>query len=194
MIVKTSSIGNLSNKIAENVFVVVSQNINNNSSQLLTYKNDTYGVNIRDPISWNSSPREGNDKTGDSSIDIVSFSPKDTISSATFDVSFDSVHSGENLKQFVSDPISDDKTDLKNFKINESSSSENSLAGNPTYKMLYSYTDQGENIMGLETGTLIGNEAYFIQYENSPAQFDSNLRLVWKMIDSLNITNSKNSG
>jgi hypothetical protein len=194
LIVTTSPIGSLCNKITENAFAASSQSTNNNSSQFLTYTNDTYGINILYPASWNSSPGEGNNKTGDSSTDIVSFSPKDTNSSATFDVSVDNVDSGENLKQFVSDSISDDKTDLQNFKVNESSSSGNSLAGNPAYKMLYSYIDNGENIKGLETGTIIGNKAYFIQYENSPEQFDSDLPLVQKMIDSLKITTPKIHG
>jgi hypothetical protein len=39
------------------------------------------------------------------------------------------------------------------------------LAGDHAYKIVYSYTDAGKNFNGLETGTIIGNKAYFIKYE-----------------------------
>jgi len=192
LIVTTAPISNLTNKMTGNAFALSNQSTstsnNGNTSQFLIYKNNSYGLNIQYPATWSSSPGEGNDNSGDSSADIVPFSPKDSNSSATLDILVDSVDSGENLKQYVSDSISDDKTDLKNFTVSESSTSGNTLAGNPAYKLIYSYTDQGENFKGLETGTIIGNKAYFIQYENSPSQFDSDLPLVQKMIDSLQLT------
>src|SRR6185295_5539098 len=98
------------------------------------------------------------DNSGDSSTDIVTFSPKDTSSSATFDVLVEKVDCGENLKEYVSDSISDDKTDLKNFTASETPLNSVTLAGSPAYKVIYSYTDQGENFKGLETGTLVGNK------------------------------------
>jgi hypothetical protein len=39
------------------------------------------------------------------------------------------------------------------------------LAGDHAYKIVYSYTDASKNFNGLETGTIIGNKAYFIKYE-----------------------------
>ena len=192
LIITTAPISDLTNKMTGNAFALSNQssssNNNGNTSQFLTFENDSYGINIQYPANWSSSPGEGNDNSGDSTTDIVSFSPKDPNSSTTLDILVDSVDSGENLKQYVSDSISDDKTDLKNFKVSESSTSGNTRAGNPAYKLIYSYTDQGENFKGLETGTIIGNKAYFIQYENSPSQFDSDLPLVQKMIDSLQLT------
>ena len=198
LLVTTAPISNLTNKMVGNAFALSNQssitnNNSSNSSEFLTYKNGSYGVNIQYPANWNSSPGEGNDNSGDSSTDIVTFSPKDPNSSATFDVLVGNVDSGESLKQYVSDSISNDKTDLKNFTVSESSSTGNTLAGNPAYKLIYSYTDQGENFKGLETGTILGNKVYFIQYENSPSQFDSDLPTIQKMIDSLKLTSSKNS-
>jgi len=160
LLVTTAPISNLTNKMVGNALAVSNQNNNTTTSQpseFLAYRNDSYGISIQYPSNWSSSPGEGNDNSGDSSTDIVTFSPKGTNSSATFDVLVDSIDSGENLKQYVSDSISDDKTDLKNFKVNESSSTGNTLAGNPAYKLVYSYTDQGEDFKGLETGTIIGN-------------------------------------
>ena len=122
------------------------------------------------------------------------FSPKDTSSSATFDVSMDKVDSSENLKQYVSDSISDNKIDLKNYTASEPTLNGVTLVGFPAYKVIYSFTDQGENIKGLEMGTMVGNKVYFITYENSPSKFDSDFPTVQKMIDSFELTRSRSSG
>jgi len=183
---------NFTYKLAGTVFAA--SNVSSNPPGLLAYKNDSYGVNIQYPANWSSNPGEGNDNSGDSSTEIVTFSPKDTSSSATFDVSVDKVDSRENLKQYVSDSISDNKIDLKNYTASEPTLNGVTLAGTPAYKVMYSFTDQGENIKGLETGTIVGNKVYFITYENSPSKFDSDLPTVQKMIDSFKLTSSKSSG
>lgn len=118
---------------------------------------------------------------------LTAFTICSVLPQTVIDVLVDTVDSGESLKQYVSDLISDDKIDLKNFKVNESSTSGNTLAGDPAYKIIYSYTDQGENFKGLETGTIVGNKVYFLQYENSPTQFDSDLPTAQKMIDSFKL-------
>ncbi|MFZ0325923.1 MAG: hypothetical protein WBP64_14725 [Nitrososphaeraceae archaeon] len=82
----------------------------------------------------------------------------------------------------VSDSISDNKADLKNLKDSESTLSGNILPGFPAYNIIYSYTDEGQSSKGLETGTIVGNKTYFIQYENSPAQFDSDPPLPQKLL------------
>jgi len=181
-------------KFAGAAFAATPQKNINNSGDFLTYNNASYGVNIQYPHNWSSSPGEGNDNSGDSSTDIASFSPKDSSSSASLDVLVDNIDSSENLKQYVSDSISDDKTDLKNFTVSEPIFNGVNLAGSPAYKLIYSYTDQGQNFKGLETGTIIGNKAYFIQYENSPSKFDSDLPTIQKMIDSLTLANIHNTG
>jgi hypothetical protein len=181
-------------KFARTAFAAPPQKNTSIPSGLLTYNNASYGTSIQYPSNWSSSPGQGNDNSGDSSTDIVSFSPKDSSSSASFDVLVDNIDSGENLKQYVSDSISDDKTDLKNFTVSEPVFNGVTLAGSPAYRLVYSYADGGENFKGLETGTIIGNKAYYVQYENSPSKFDSDLPTVQKMIDSLTLTNIRNSG
>jgi hypothetical protein len=181
-------------KFAGTAFAATHQKNTKIPSEFLTYNNGSYGISIQYPPNWSSSPGEGNDNSGDSSTDIVSISPKDSSSSASLDVLVDNIDSGENLKQYVSDSISDDKTDLKNFTVSEPIFNGVSLAGSPAYKLIYSYTDQGQNFKGLETGTIIGNKAYFIQYENSPSKFNSDLPTIQKIIDSLTVANIHNSG
>ena len=111
---------NFTYKLAGTVFAASTSNVSSNPPGLLTYKNDSYGVNIQYPANWSLNPGEGNDNSGDSSTDIVTFSPKDTSSSVTFDVSVDKVvDSSENLKQYVSDSISDNKIELKNYTASE---------------------------------------------------------------------------
>lgn len=194
LIVTSAPSSNGTYKFAGTAFAATPQKNTSIPSGLLTYNNASYGTSIQYPSNWSSNPGGGNDNSGDSSIDIVSFSPKDSSSSATLDVLVDNIDSGENLKQYVSDSISDDKTDLKNFTVSEPVFNGVTLAGSPAYKLIYSYTDEGEHLKGLETGTIIGNKAYFIQYENSPSKFDSDLPTVQKMIDSLTLANIRNSG
>lgn len=194
LIIASAASSNLSSKLVGKVFAASTPDVSSNSPGLLTYKNDTYGVSLQYPANWSFSPGEGNNNTAGSSTDIVSFSPKESNSSATLDVLVDSVDSGVDLKQFVSDSISDNKIDLKNFKASETTLNGITLAGSPAYRVIYSYTDAGENFKGLETGTIVGNKVYFIQYENSPTQFDSNLPIVQKMIDSFKLTDGKSSG
>jgi eukaryotic-like serine/threonine-protein kinase len=175
---------------------MAASNSNNLSSaipnKLLDYKNSTYGISMQYPANWESTPGENNN-SGDSSIDVVSFSPTgENNSSATVDLLVDTVDSSQNLKQFVSDSISDNKIDLKDFKVLDSSTGDVTLASAPAYKIVYTYTDAGQNFKGLETGTIIGNKVYFVQYENSPAQYDRDLPSAQKMIDSLKIENSAN--
>jgi hypothetical protein len=86
----------------------------------------------------------------------------------------------------MSDSISSDKTDLQGFKVDETTLN-GTIAKLPAYRFLYTYTDQGQNFKGLETGTIVGNKAYFIQYENSPAQFDTDLPVAQDMFDSFKI-------
>ena len=76
----------------------------------------------------------------------------------------------------VPELISDNKIDLKDFKVLNSSTGDVTLASAPAYKVEYTYTDDtGQNLKGLETGTIIGNRVYFAVYENSPAQYDRDL-------------------
>ena len=97
----------------------------------------------------------------------------------------DNVDPNESLNQHVSDTISDDKSSLTNFKLE--SNLNVSLAKLPAYKLIYTYKYQGENIKELETGTIVGNKVYYIQYYNSPTQFDTDLPIAQKMIDSFKI-------
>ena len=45
---------------------------------------------------------------------------------------------------------------------------------------------------GAETGTIIGNKVYFVQYENSPSRYDKDLPTAQKIIDSFKIENHIN--
>jgi hypothetical protein len=150
--------------------------------KFLVYKNNTYGVTIEYPASWSPSPGEEND----SSLNLATFSPSNNdYSSVTVDLFVDNVHSNESLNHLVSDIISDDKSSLTNFKLE--SNLNVSLAKLPAYKLTYTYIYKGQNFKELETGTIVGNKVYYIQYNTIPTQFDTNLPMAQKMIDSFKI-------
>jgi hypothetical protein len=176
--------------IVKNALAVSNNNTSSKiaSQKFLVYQNDTYGISIQYPASWSSSGGEGGNDSADSSVDLISFSPpnNNNSDSATVDLLVDNVDSGVSIQQYMSDSISSDKTDLQSFKVDETTLN-GTLAKLPAYKFLYTYTDQGQNFKGLETGTIVGNKAYYIQYENSPAQFNTDLPVVQEMIDSIKI-------
>lgn len=163
-----------------------------NTEKWLEYNNNTYGISIQYPSSWESSPGENNG-SGGSSIDVATFSPtREKNSSAILDLLVDTVDPGQNLKQYVSDSISDNIADRKDFRVLKSSIGNITLAGVPAYKIVYTYADAGQNFKGLETGTIIGNRVYFVQYENSPSRYDKDISTAQKMIDSFKIENPLN--
>jgi hypothetical protein len=163
-----------------------------NTEKWLEYNNNTYGISIQYPSSWESSPGENNG-SGGSSIDVATFSPtREKNSSAILDLLVDTVDPGQNLKQYVSDSISDNMADRKDFRVLKSSIGNITLAGVPAYKIVYTYADAGQNFKGLETGTIIGNRVYFVQYENSPSRYDKDISTAQKMIDSFKIENPLN--
>jgi PsbP-like protein len=112
-----------------------------NAEKSLVYDNNTYGISIQYPSSWESSPGEYNG-SGGSSIDVATFSPTSEMnSSAIIDLLVDTVDPGQNLKQYVSDTISDNKAVLKDFKVLKFSIGNITLAGVPAYKIVYTYAD-----------------------------------------------------
>ena len=99
---------------------------------------------------------------------------------------------GFRTKTILSDSISDNTADRKDFRVLKSSIGNITLAGVPAYKIVYTYADAGQNFKGLETGTIIGNRVYFVQYENSPSRYDKDISTAQKMIDSFKIENPLN--
>ncbi|HEY7572592.1 MAG TPA: PsbP-related protein [Nitrososphaeraceae archaeon] len=164
----------------------ITNNPNPNPSSLQEYKNDTYAVSVQYPANWEVRPGENNSGT-DSTIDIATLSPRESNSSASFDLLVDSVDSGLNLKQYVLDSITANKVDLKDYKVLETEVGNITIAGLPGYSLLYTFSDSGEIMKGLETGMIKGNKVYFVQYENSQSQYYKDLTTAHKMISSLKV-------
>jgi hypothetical protein len=139
------------------------------SSSLLGYRNDTYGVSVQYPENWQVSAGENN-SSADSTIDSATLLPRANNSSASFDLLVDMVDSGLNLKQYVLDSISSNREDLKDYKVLETEVGNVTFAALPAYSILYTFSDSGQIMKGLESGTIIGNKVYLVQHENSQSQ------------------------
>ena len=80
---------------------------------------------------------------------------------------------------------------MKDFEPIESNTN-SILAGNPAYKLVYTYTETWENknkdddipLKVLEIGTIIRGKAYYIEYDAEPAVYDSYLPTIQMMVDS----------
>ena len=81
------------------------------------------------------------------------------------------------------------KKDSKDFKVIESNTN-NILAGNPAYKLIYTKAMEPENanIKTLEIGTIIASKVYFIRYYAPLQTYSIYLPDVQKMINSFEVT------
>jgi hypothetical protein len=81
-------------------------------------------------------------------------------------------------------------TGFPGFKLLESDT-QNSLAGNRAYTIIWTYTSPTYGIRkSIEIGTIIGNKGYFVDYTAAEDKFQDYLVVVQKMINSFEIINS----
>lgn len=91
------------------------------------------------------------------------------------------------LKQYVLDSISANRIDLIDYKVLKTEVGNVTIAGLPACSIFYNFSDSGQIMKGLESGTIIGNKVYFVQYENAPSQYTKDLPTAQKMISSLKV-------
>ena len=92
------------------------QQTTTSTTNILTYKNSTYGIKIQYPSSWDE---EQNGTKQDTETDIITFYPPAVNSNASLDVTMDDIsdEKGVSLSQYASDDIGDLKQSLKDFKL-----------------------------------------------------------------------------
>jgi serine/threonine-protein kinase len=153
---------------------------------LLTYQNSTYGIKLQYPSSWD---KEVNGTKQDTETDIVTFYPPASNSNASLDVSIDDIsdEKGISLAQYANDGLSDLKQSLHNFK-SIGLTTNNTLAGLPAYKSLYTYVDGKNTFKDMEIGVIKGDKAYILTYEAGTDEFDKYLPTIQQTLNSFQIT------
>ena len=153
------------------------------STNLITYINSTYGIKLQYPSNWD---KQENGTKQDTQTDVVSFSPPASNSNASLDVSTDNGVKGESITEYSSGSLSDLKQSFKNFKLIESTNTV--LAGLPAFRLIFTSENENTITRDMEIGTIKGDTAYLLTYEGGVSEYDKNLPIAQKMIDSFQIT------
>jgi len=171
-----------------------SHNNNYNSPDLPfnTFENSTYGIKMIFPSNWN---KEENLSEGGSNygklVDVVRFSPpfennNSDKSSENLDIKVDNISDIQpvTLAKYTNDSIEDLGKDFKIiwFDVNATMS-----GGIPAYKLEYTGIEQDVNLNAMTIFTMKGNEAYIISYMAEPSRYSSDLPMVQKMINSIEL-------
>ncbi len=179
-------------------FEVIPQN-SSAATSLSTYENRNYGIHIQYPSDW--SVQES--KSSGELINVATFvSPTGPDSDPTADVCIylDKLHNStttlDNYAHFVAFTDYENKPSyIHAFKLLELSTNSSTLAGKPAYTIIGTYQNPSFGLQQLmETGTIIGNKAYSVQYIADAPKYSDYLPIIQKMIDSLVIKRSLGTG
>ena len=116
-------------------------------------------------------------------------SPDDENLSGDFTVEVERLNGSHSMQEYVADTV-DQYSSYDGFKL-ISLSLNSTLGGLRAYSILYTQNYNSTlNLTTLEVGTIRGNLAYFIEYYAFDEQFNQNLPIAKKMIDSIEFINS----
>jgi len=170
--------------ISDNLSIITFAQVTNINSSFSTYENSTYGITIKYPNGWDIDESGGIHGTD---INIVTFSSPNQTDSAIVNLHQDKQDNiGSNMTNFLKSELSYYKNNLRDFQIGTISN--NLLAGNNGYKMLFTYTDNnGSKMKDMEVGTVIGDKAYYIIYDVKESLFNNYLPIIQTMLNSFNV-------
>ena len=124
------------------------------------------------------------------SPDIVTFYPHAINSNASLTVTVDNIsdEKGIPLAQYAADSNDAIKHRTKDFKL-LGSTTNNTLAGLPAYKSVYTYAGRNNStVQGVEIGAIKGDKVYIFTYEAGPNEYDTYFPMIRNMIYSVQIT------
>ena len=121
--------------------------------------------------------------------EVVEINPPSAHIRPSFSIFIDSIRPNTTLDVYLANTIQsyrDNPTDLPNFTL-ISNTKNIMLAGNPGYKISYSYDFRPNTVLGVEIGTIMDDKVYQITYLADAKQYDNFLLNMNKMIESLRI-------
>ena len=165
---------------------------NNSDVKFDTFQSAAYRIKVLYPSNWEKEENVGSSgSVADKLIDIVRFSPpfensNSDKSAENLDVKVDDISDIKpiSVAKYANDTIEDLK---KDFKI--LSEDRNATVGNnnPSYKVEYTGTEQDVNLNAMIIFTIKGDNAYIISYMAEPSRYSSDLPVIQKMLDSIEI-------
>lgn len=177
--------------VLSGVFLIVATNKavfaqHTTTANLLTYENSTNDIKLQYPSGWDKDLNV-------TSPDVVTFYPRAINSNASLTITVDDIsdEKGIPLAQYASDSNDAIKHQTKDFKL-VGSTTNNTLAGLPAYKSIYTYAaDNNTKVQGMEIGAIKGDNVYIFTYEAGPNEYDKYLPIVQQLIKSFQIASSQ---
>jgi hypothetical protein len=180
----TTSISNLASWAQVNKDIIASDV---ESAQFVIYENSTFGIRIEFPKQWEF---EVPDNISENPLRVVYFynNPDDLF--GDFVIEIEKLGSPDNIGDYVANTIKQYRQNDDEFKL-LTMSMNNKLGGLQAYSILYSERyNSTSTLKTLEVGTIRGSQVYFIQYYAFADQFDRNLPIAKKMINSIEFINA----
>jgi hypothetical protein len=157
-------------------------------TQYVIYENSSYGIRLEFPKSWEF---QVGVNTSEYPFEVVYFynNPSDNNYFGDFVISIDQLNRNYSMQDYVENTIDQYKKNNDGFKLDWLSLN-NSLGGLRAYSISYSQRYNATyDLKTLEVGTLRGNIVYFVEYYAFEKEFDLNLPIARKMIDSIEFLN-----
>jgi hypothetical protein len=162
--------------------------VSNRGTQYVIYENSSYGIRLEFPKSWEFQVGEN---TSEYPFEVVYFynNPSDNNYFGDFVISIAQLNRNYSMQDYVENTIDQYEKNNDGFKLDWLSLN-NSLGGLRAYSISYSQRyNATHDLKTLEVGTLRGNLVYFVEYYAFEKEFDLNLPIARKMIDSIEFLN-----
>lgn len=161
-------------------------NVTNSTSNEMAYRNPQHGIFMLFPANWTFSTSGLPQYTQVAAFYAPLRNLSDPIP-ARFTISVISYEQNVSLKEFTNNTLSS-LNETNQVKI--SSSGPTTLAGRPSYQVVFSTLPNIGNPVSLEimhSWTAIGNKIYVFEYGVESSKFDTYLPTVKKILESLRI-------
>jgi hypothetical protein len=161
-----------------------------------TYENRNYGIQIQYPFDWSVQDYKSSGELINVAT-LVSPTGPDSNPTATVAIYIDKLHNSttelNNYAHFVAFTDYENRpSDFHAFRLLELNTNSSILAGRSAYTLIGTYQDPSAGSQKImEVGTIIGDEAYSVQYIVDAPRYSDYLPTVQKMIDSLVIKNTQ---
>ena len=163
--------------------------------EFFTYSNDTFGVKLKYPVNF---VKIENGTETDNITQIATFlRPYQNVDDKyqeQYETGFERINEGLDLDKYMAKLLEVYPSNLENFTMIESTTTNATLSGQPAYKLVYTFDNTEFNVttkemeMGTITRTSDGDALiYYIIYSSEVKEFDRNLPKAMELINSYEI-------